>query len=414
MKNPRLEEIQTLARYCITKSPGFAAIALWVPYHVSDDDGFVAYTDGQKIVFGAKFWEYSRLEQAFIFVHEVLHVAFCHIARARKIAGHSGAHHSIWNIATDAIINESLRAMPWLETPQDGIFFEKIVDENTLENQAASTWSAEALYLYLLEKIALPNSREGLEEWVRDWMRKNGLDPDNCDLRVGAGDSSGNLSDDVAARIWNSRLMRAQAGDRAGGLLRRLSQDFPVAKTPWPQILRAFLQDAILPRSLENWNRPSRRTLANNSEIFEPATTREKGIRKVAIAVDTSGSIDDETLRRFASEIEQIQRRSGCEIYLLSADAAVQTEQIVKNDGKSFLQKLQSGQIEFKGGGGTMFGPAIQKINESGANVGLYLTDMFGDFGTEKPKMPFLWCSISPNETAPFGRVIYLDPLDTK
>ncbi len=412
MKNPRLEELQTIARYCITKSPGFAAIALWVPYHVDNDDSYVAYTDGKKIVIGNKFWDYEPLERAFIFVHEIMHVALRHIPRAAKLAHRSSAHYHVWNIAADAIINNALSQMGWLQTPKDGVKFEKILPEEMLQTHPPQSWGVEALYLELLKQMGLPNSGEGLEEWVRDWMKKNGIDPDNLDLQPAPGQTSGDLSEDVASRIWASRLMRAQAGDRAGGLLRQLKNDFPVAKTPWPQILRAFLQDAVMPRSTENWSRPGRRMLATDSEIFEPATQREKGIRKIAIAVDTSGSINDEILKRFATEIEQIQNRSGCEIYLISADADVQTEQIVKNDGKPFLEKFKSGAILFKGGGGTAFGPAIDKINLSSATIGMYLTDMQGDFGSNPPKMPFLWCSTYPNQDAPFGKVIYLDPID--
>ena len=132
----------------------------------------------------------------------------------------------------------------------------------------------------------------------------------------------------------------------------------------------------------------------------------------IAVAVDTSGSIDDGILNRFCAEIEAVQKRAGCEIYLVVCDAEVTGEIRIKNDGQSFADKVRAGRIEFKGGGGTAFGPAIEAINVTGAKVGLYLTDMFGPFGDVAPVMPFLWCSITPEMTAPFGKVVYLDPLD--
>ena len=80
----RNKELSTLARYCVTKSPGFAAIALWVPYRATDAS-FVARTNGQKIETGAAFFEkYEPKEQAFILMHEVLHVALRHIPRGKR------------------------------------------------------------------------------------------------------------------------------------------------------------------------------------------------------------------------------------------------------------------------------------------------------------------------------------------
>jgi predicted metal-dependent peptidase len=87
----------------------------------------------------------------------------------------------------------------------------------------------------------------------------------------------------------------------------------------------------------------------------------------------------------------------------------VQSEVIVKNDGRGLLDKVRAGTIRFQGGGGTDFAPAIARLNHSKVSVALYFTDMAGHFGTERPVMPLLWCSTSPGQSAPFGRVIYLD-----
>ena len=232
--------------------------------------------------------------------------------------------------------------MDWLQTPQDGVKFDKILDEQTLQDRPPASWSTEALYLQLLEQIGLPCNGEGMKEWLEKWMKDKGID--GFDLVPGSGEMTGDLSEDVASRIWASRLIRAQAGDRPGGMMRRLASDFPVSKTPWPRILRAFLQDAVMPRSTENWSRPGRRMLATGSEVFEPATRPDKGIRVIAVAVDTSGSIDDGILQRFCSEIDAVQKRAGCEIYLVVADAEVTGEFQIKNDGKSFANKVRDGQ----------------------------------------------------------------------
>jgi hypothetical protein len=305
--------------------------------------------------------------------------------------------------------------MGWLQAPTDGIRMAKILPPEVLSQRLPAAWSAEAIYHELLRQVAKHEDAGDFQDQVDEWLAEQ--DITDFDM-VPGGDFDGapELSEDIASRIWASRLTRAQASDRPGGLLRQLMGDFPHPKTPWPQILRAYLQDAVMPRGSDNWSRPSRRVLAlgkSMGDIFEPATVPERGVRRAGIVVDTSGSIDTETLRRFAVEIQNVQERTGCEVLLIFADAEVQNVVTIANDGKPFLEKLRSGAIEIKGGGGTRFGPAIDRLNKSKATIGLYLTDMDGEFGEIKPRMPFIWCSTTPGATAPFGRVIYLDPLES-
>jgi len=314
----------------------------------------------------------------------------------------------------DAIINRALDKMSWIKAPKDGVTFESLLDKEELEARPPQNWSAEALYYRLLEKIGFPADKKEWEKWLDDYIEKHGL-PSPDDLgRPGEGEDGGDLMSELAARVWASRLARAQAGDRPGGLLRELAGDFPVVRTPWPQILRAYLQDAVMPTTRENFNRPGRRVLSLESDFFEPSFQSGRGVRRIGVAVDTSGSIDEKILLRFAGEIEAVQKRTGAELYLVVCDAEVTGEFLVPAHGKTFTQRYKAGELQFRGGGGTDFAPALEKLNKSNVKIGLYLTDMMGNFGSEKPRMPFVWCSTSEGYEPPagFGRVIYLDPLD--
>ncbi len=413
--NPRQTALSTIARYCVTKSPGFAAIALWVPHRYADTKAFVARTDGRTIQAGQEFFDrYASREQAFIFMHEVLHVALRHVPRGHRAWSVSSAHALVWNLAADAIINRALEKMSWVAHPKDAVTFESLLSKEELEARPPAQWSAEALYHRLLEKIGFPADKAGWEQWLDDYIEKHGL-PRPDDLGRGAdGEEGGDLMSELGARVWASRLARAQAGDKPGGLLRELAGDFPVVKTPWPQILRSYLQDAVMPTTRENFNRPGRRVLSLDSEFFEPSFQNERGVRRIGVAVDTSGSIDEKLLLRFAGEVEAVQKRTGAELYLVVCDAEVTGEFLIPAYGKTFTARFKAGEFHFKGGGGTDFAPALAKLNASNVRIGLYLTDMMGNFGTEKPKMPFLWCSTSDGREPPpgFGRVVYLDPLD--
>ncbi len=408
--NPKSHELATIARYCVTKSPGFAAIALWVPYFATESRDFIAFTDGKKVVAGPSFWEdFAPRERAFILGHEILHVALRHVPRGKMAYRVSGAHGKLWNIACDAVINHALSKMNWLQFPAGAVKIEEVLGRELLAKRPAATWSAEAIYAQLLEQIGLAPGREEYEEQLEKWLDDH--DFKSFDMIPGAseGEEDDGRSAELSSRIWASRLARAQAGDRVGGLLRALSGDFPVVSTPWQQILRAHLQDAILPQSRQNWNRPSRRVLSGSVATFEPATLPERGIRRAGVVIDTSGSINDALLERFCAEVSAVQRRSGGEIVLLCADSKVQSEARVKNDGRPLIEKVRAGEIAVTGGGGTDFAPAIARLNEIGVGVALYFTDLNGSFGIEKPLMPLLWCATTPGGSAPFGRVITLD-----
>jgi predicted metal-dependent peptidase len=313
----------------------------------------------------------------------------------------------------DAIINRALDKMSWIKTPKDLVTFESLLDKEELEARPPQNWSAEALYYRLLEKIGFPADKQSWEKWLDDYIEKNGLPkPDDLGRGPNGDEDGGDLMSELASRVWASRLARAQAGDRPGGLLRELVGDFPVVKTPWPQILRTFLQDAVMPTTRENFNRPGRRVLSLDSEFFEPSFQSEKGVRRIGVAVDTSGSIDQKILLRFAGEIEAVQKRTGAELYLVVCDAEVTGEFLIPAYGKTFTQRYKAGELQFLGGGGTDFRPAIEKLNKSNVKIGLYLTDTYGAFPESAPKMPFIWCSTTENANVPWGKLIYLDPLD--
>lgn len=389
------DKLNTIVRYCITKSPGFASIALWIPYRLTlDDRDLVACTDGLSIRVGQKFFDYQPVEQAFITIHEIMHVALRHVQRR-----HKDYDPWVWNIATDAVINQALSQVGWLVCPEDAILLAKVIDEETLKLHPTHQWTSEQVYYYLLKHRCdrLILSMADLQELGE--FGENGRDDPNH-------------SQEIQDKIWRSRLVRAQAGDRAGGIFRHLQQDFPQTKTPWQHYLRKYLTQSLLPQREQNWSKPSRRSVSlldRGIEIFEPGTRPKPGIKRAGVVIDTSGSIDDNLLHQFVAEVQTIQTQTGCEIYLISADAKVQTEDLVRSYDPSLITLLQRRQIQLKGGGGTDFRPALECLKSKSISVCVYLTDLMGTFSDRAPSYDVVWASTSPTLSAPFGRTIYLD-----
>jgi predicted metal-dependent peptidase len=110
---------------------------------------------------------------------------------------------------------------------------------------------------------------------------------------------------------------------------------------------------------------------------------RIRRLNRVVVVIDTSGSVDNDTLFLFMAEIEGI-RRTGAEITVIESDCEVQNVYAYRR-GK---------EISMKGGGGTDFDPAFEYINsrKSGSfDACIYLTDGFAPEPEIKPRTSLLW-----------------------
>ncbi len=125
----------------------------------------------------------------------------------------------------------------------------------------------------------------------------------------------------------------------------------------------------------------------------------------IYLAVDTSGSIDDEELAQFLAEVRGVKRAySFIDIRLYFADVEV--------SGPYPIDERLDLPVPI-GGGGTDFRPFFDKVDEC---VGLgeqaliiYLTDGFGDFPPKPPRLETMWVVTEGGEDHfPFGEVARL------
>ena len=127
-------DIELLKRKMLVKYPFFGSVVAGVEY-IEDNEIPTAETDGEKIYYNPNFLNnLSKEEQTFVFAHEVCHIAFNHILRSE------GKDEDIWNIATDAVINQFLK--------KDGLPLAK----GGVDIEEAINYNAEDLYKLLLKK----------------------------------------------------------------------------------------------------------------------------------------------------------------------------------------------------------------------------------------------------------------------
>ncbi len=75
---------------------------------------------------------------------------------------------------------------------------------------------------------------------------------------------------------------------------------------------------------------------------------------RLAVAVETSGSVDGELLARFTAEVTALMRQTGAHVRLIVGDAAV--HQVEDFSGAAGIGMLMI--FRYQGGGGTAFAPA--------------------------------------------------------
>ena len=116
-------------------------------------------------------------------------------------------------------------------------------------------------------------------------------------------------------------------------------------------------------------------------ERFDLPGRVDDKVLKIAVAIDTSGSVDDHMIAQIFNEIFAILAKRKHEITVIECDAQVQRVYRVKNAGE--IQKKVAGR------GGTMFTPAIEYINNDKYfrdALLIYFTDGFGEREIPKPK----------------------------
>lgn len=433
-------------------APSTGGLALWVRHCdlPADRDAPPVATDGLTVYYGASFETLTLPEQIGLVAHEVLHIALRHPQRFLDLQRLIGdVDLQLFNICADAIVNSTLGHLSWLELPRSAVLLDRLLasalDLEQDVEPALLAWDVERLYRAVDDRRApdqpsgraAERARQGgagasdRQAEERSHIKPAGAprrpDPREdgpraaCARRMGAEAQSDLLPRPEAqgppeaeaeqARAWSERILRGHAGDGAFSMLRTLVADLPKTRTPWEQVLRTQLARGLTRRPAVSWSRPSRSYIANQGRggpnrrlPWEPGFAAAKRAPRLALIVDVSGSIDDDLMDRFASEIEAISRRQEAGLVLIVGDAQVRRVAFFE-PGRADLRE-----IECLGGGGTNFTPLLEEADRHRPDIAVVLTDLEGpaDF---RPRCPVIWAvpEASAHVPAPFGRKLTLD-----
>ena len=139
-------DITPIKRKMLVKYPFFGSVIAGVDYKEKKSVD-ISETDGETIYYNPdSLFGFTNEEQTFIFAHEVCHIAFDHILRSK------GKDPKLWNIATDAVINQFLK--------RDGL--QPI--EHAIDIAEAINYDAEQLYEKLLKQQQQQQQQSGNQQ----------------------------------------------------------------------------------------------------------------------------------------------------------------------------------------------------------------------------------------------------------
>lgn len=343
-------------------------------HRIGDTPSGTAHVDGKEVVYNEQFLDLQTVEKvAGLIAHEVWHVAFSHILRR------GDKEPKYYFAAADYVINIMLLDAGF-ELPDGGLWDSRFRGMST-----------EQVYEIIKQE------QQDLPDVTQHVIEANGS-ADSAD------DESGGLTPQEAEEQVRDILMKAsnQAlitdsdayGDIPAEIIRELKRlTNPVV--PWQQLLMDFCTTTS--RDDYSWRRPNRRLFP---EHYLPSAYSE-ALENITVAIDTSGSMDDDTLAEILAEIKFIHETLKPKtMTIIDCDYTIHS--IYEIDEFTDIESL-----EFTGGGGTSFFPVMDYCDENEPTLLIYFTDLFAQPVVDEKPYPLLWICYSKHEPAPTGQTIY-------
>jgi len=368
----------------LVEYPYFGTLASKLKLVVNDDiEAFKS--DGVRLEYNSKYMQKLELsEMEFILANGAMHASLAHESRKNKRSAW------LWQMATDMAINDMLV-------------------ENGLDMPYGAEYRKRFAGLY---------AEEIYEELKADILRDDEdleYEADNADdvqdkkddtHKKDKSQSKEQTKQQIQEEMLQEQLLAQQAiallekefkkGEAPSSIERFFKMDY-FGKIDWREELKSALDRyfrddyTLLP--------PSKKLLSYG--IYLPSSISQTF--RLVIAVDSSGSVDEELLGLFLSEIN----------FLMSLVQNYQIELLVCDDKIHSHKTFYTGdslEVELKGGGGTDFRPVFRFVEENFDDVKLllYFTDLEGTFPNELPNYEVKWVSTTTKIVPDFGEVIYL------
>ena len=363
-----------------SKYPYFGMLASRLK-HESNENIKSYASNGVRFLYNPEFIESCSIEElSFILTNCVMHHILSHQQRKLKRKGY------LWQLATDYAIN-NLLSKNGMKMPE-GVNYDK----------KFKNMYAEEIYDYLKKELIESGIDAFDDEKTQQHDEQNNKDLTSKFRQVK------NIKEELDERDeeqWEYAAALAKEVSNRKSLMplgfERLAKKVEPKDIDW----KFELYNAINRHMRNNYAfmPPNKKHLYRGFAL--PSLTSDT--LSLIVAIDTSGSIQEEILGAFIEEFKAImQNFPAVNIELLIADAKVHAHYSFR--GAEDLDFV------LKGGGGTDYRPVFEYIdaNFPMASMLLYFTDGEGVFPRFPPAYEVLWALSNKKERIPFGRALVI------
>ena len=338
-------------------------------------------TDNVNIYYNSKFVDQLTKNQVMTcLLHELKHILYKHFMRFKIHEIKNEEDRQLVNFALDyainsIIVNEMAPKDNLLDFPKGVLYDEKF-----------KGWNAEKILAFLKEEQkknpAKSKSRTKgnsgdfgqFDDHVSSSQQTQGTIKSN---KAKTGKSTQEQMNDIDKKVFKaaSSLSAKERGEIPGDLQRLIDEYLEELEghVDWRRFIKHKIQE--IGRGQYTTSKFNRAYLPYG--IYLPGQTGSRA--KIALALDTSGSISQDELIEFLGELKHMLRQMPfLEVILYGCDAAIHGKAQIKGirNFRNGLEKI------LKGGGGTSFKPVFEDLlkgKDKNIKALFYFTDGYGD-----------------------------------
>lgn len=342
-----------------------------------------ACTNGKSIWWNPR-WFLSLPKPARVTVqaHEVWHVARLHMIRR------GNRDPRLWNMATDIRINNDLKAMGFSFVGLEGAW---------MDDKYPPEMPEEDIYDDLLKNNVQPPP---MNPFDGDLGSEPGEPGDGAGpYNSGPPDKKAAVEQlqAVAQAVQQAKLQKQASS--IPGHIELLVDEFLSPVIPWEQVLFNWFTDLITEDY--SWRRPNRRY----QDMYLPSLqSDEQRLTCLHYYFDVSGSVTDQMIKRFNSEVKYIKDTFNPEkLVLVMFDTKIhEVYEITEDDVFD--------RIKVTGRGGTCLKCVHAHIEETKPTAAIIFTDLECiPMQPLKVSVPIIWTvADNPSAKVPFGQIIHI------
>lgn len=348
-----------------------------------------------KITINPDFWtsisDTQYKKNQFLLLHELYHLILRHHSIYKQ---YNDIH--LFNIASDCYINYELIESVFKSKSyfiEGGVWYDDIgVPEEVVK------LGSDSIYRYL--ETSSNENFKSLYDQVKDNDVKVIVDH-NLWKEIEKSDISSEIIEKAIQAQIENQIKEADKYSKSWGnlpaFLNRIISDIlskKESKIDWKKELSKFISlfsNRIFVK--KSFNKPSK--------FFDDATTiKVKFKPKIAVIIDTSGSMSSTDITEAFSELISIYKKSEYDIKIIETDAEIHADSVYDfKSVQSVINRIKNKGVI--GGGGTLVDPAIKHINTKLTDIAsiIYITDGHVDAPKIKPLKPMIILLSSNGET---------------